>query len=57
MGSATSGQSAYTGVTGITGVTGTSTFSTGSLSHDCLLAIEEFDETVQACANERVSTS
>lgn len=50
MGSGYSGHSAYTGVTGVTGVTGTSGFSTGSYSHECLLAIEEFDETVQVNA-------
>lgn len=47
MGSGYSGHSAYTGVTGMTGTSG---FSFGSASNECLLAIEEFDETVQVGA-------
>jgi hypothetical protein len=42
MDSAGSGMSGYSGYTGVTGMTGVSAVST-----ECLLSIEEFDDSVQ----------
>jgi len=43
VGSSRSGYSVSTGVTGMTGMSGT------SQATECLLSIEEFDESVQVC--------
>lgn len=48
--SAHTGTTGMTGTSGMTGTTGMTGFCTGSLSHECLIAVEEFDETVQVRA-------